>query len=721
MNIRVRVWRLLFLLLAATVIYAFFALGLQHHLSLRALREQQYALAGYRDAHPVLMPAMFTLIYIAFAALALPGVVWLTLAAGALFGWLEGTLLVSFASTIGATLAFLASRLLFRDLVQKLFRERLLAINEGVCKEGALYLLALRLAPVFPFFLVNLAMGLTPLRTGTFYAISQVGMLPVTLLYVNAGTQLASLQSLGGLLSPAMLASLTLLAVFPLAIRRMLTWLRARRVYRRWLRPRRFDRNLVVIGAGAAGLVTSYIAAAVHAKVTLVEQERMGGDCLNTGCVPSKALIRASRLAEQTRKAAEFGLRVGPTEVDFAAVMERVQHVISQVEPHDSAERYRALGVDVRLGHARIVSPWCVEVDGTPITTRAIVIAAGAVPHVPSLPGLAEAGYLTSDTLWSLRELPQRLLVLGGGPIGCELAQAFARLGSVVTQIQSGARLLMREDDEVSALVRHRLEEDGVRVRTGHKALEIRNVKDGPSLLCQASGVPVEIAFDRVLVAVGRHPRTQGYGLEELGIPVTPVGTIETDTHLATLYPNIYACGDVAGPYQFTHMAGHQAWYAAVNALFGGIHRFRVDYRAVPAVTFVDPEVARVGLNEREARARGIRYEVTRYELDDLDRAIAEGETVGFVKVLTAPGKDRILGATIVGAHAGELLAEFALAMRHGIGLNKILGTIHAYPTWAEANKFAAGSWKHAHAPERVLPWLARFHTWRRRERVCSL
>jgi len=712
--------RFVLLLLVIGLTVAFFALGLQHHLSLQTLRAQQQALADYRDAHALLMPVLFGLIYVAFAALSLPGAIWLTLAAGALFGVIEGTLLVSFASSFGATLSFLASRFLFRDLVQRRFHTRMHVIDEGLRKDGALYLLALRLVPVFPFFLVNLVMGLTALRTRTFYIVSQIGMLPVTLLYVNAGTQLASLQSPRGLLSPTLLVSLTLLGIFPLAMRRLMHWLSARRVYRRWQRPRRFDRNLVVIGAGAAGLVTSYIAAAVRAKVTLIEQERMGGDCLNTGCVPSKTLIRASHLAVQARKAEAFGLRTGPVEIDFAALMLHVQHTIADVAPHDSVERYTELGVEVRRGHARIVSPWCVEVEGQPLTTRAIVIAAGAAPRVPPLPGLQAAGYLTSDTLWDLRELPRRLLILGGGPIGCELAQAFARLGSAVTMVQSHERLLTREDDEVSALVHQRLEADGVRVLTAHQAIEVRTQGNEYQLLCQHAGTRVEIAFDRILVAVGRQPRTHGYGLEELGIPLSTAGTIETDAHLATLYPNIYACGDVAGPYQFTHMGAHQAWYASVNALFGGLKRFRVDYRAVPAVTFVDPEVARVGLNEREARASGIPYEVTRYDIEDLDRAITEGETAGFIKVLTVPGKDRILGATIVAAHAGELLAEFTLAMRHGLGLNKILGTIHAYPTWAEANKYAAGSWKRAHAPERALHWLARFHAWRRRERVHS-
>jgi pyruvate/2-oxoglutarate dehydrogenase complex dihydrolipoamide dehydrogenase (E3) component/uncharacterized membrane protein YdjX (TVP38/TMEM64 family) len=703
-------WLIVIGLLGAVV--AFFALGWQHQFSLDALKAHQHALDAYRQAHPWLLGAGFFLVYVVVTALSLPAAALLTLAGGAVFGLLEGTLLVSFASSIGATLAFLASRFVFRDAVQRRFGKRLGAVNEGMRRDGALYLFTLRLVPVFPFFVINLVMGLTTLPVRTFYWVSQLGMLAATVVYVNAGTQLARLDSLSGILSPTMLGSFALLGIFPLLARWIAGRIQARQIYVRWPRPRRFDRNLVVIGAGSAGLVSAYIAATVRAKVTLVEQHAMGGDCLNTGCVPSKALIHSARLAAQSRDAARSGVHVGDVTVDFAAVMERVQQAVDTVAPHDSVERYRALGVDVQRGHARIVSPWVVEVDGQPISTRAIVIASGAEPLVPPIPGIEGSGYLTSDTLWQLRKLPPRLLVMGGGPIGCELAQAFARLGSQVTQVEAMDRLLLREDDEVSAFVQARLSADGVHVRTGHKAVAVERDGNGQVLVCEADGQRVRLPYDALLVAVGRKARTSGFGLEELGIPAPR--TVETDAYLATLYPNIFACGDVAGPYQFTHTAAHQAWYAAVNALFGQFRRFRVDCSVIPAVTFVDPEVARVGLNEREAKEQGVACEVTRYELDDLDRAITEDQAHGFVKVLTVPGKDRILGATIVGQHAGELLAEFVLAMRHGLGLNKILGTIHAYPTWAEANKYAAGNWKKAHAPERVLRWLAHYHAWRR-------
>ena len=474
-----------------------------------------------------------------------------------------------------------------------------------------------------------------------------------------------------------------------------------------------------VIGGGAGGLVSAYIAAAVRAKVTLIEGHKMGGDCLNYGCVPSKALIRSAKAMKQLRNARRLGIRDVLGEVDFAGVMRRVHGVIGAIEPHDSVERYTSLGVEVLKGHARITSPWTVEIrqaDGSvrTLTTRSIVIAAGASPFVPPIPGLTEADFLTSDTIWGLTELPKRLVVLGGGPIGCELAQSFACLGSAVTQVEMAPRLMLREDPEVSDLVAASLRVDGVNVLTSHQAIRVEVYEGEKRLIVRHGDEELPIAFDQLLCAVGRRPRVTGYGLEELGIPLTPQKTIRTNAFLQTLYPNIYAVGDVAGPFQFTHTAAHQAWYASVNALFGRFKRFKADYSVIPWATFTDPEVARVGLSETEAREQGVAYEVTRYDMDDLDRAIADGTAHGFVKVLTVPGKDKILGVTIVGEHAGDLLAEYVLAMKYGLGLNKILGTIHTYPTLSEANKYAAGQWKRAHAPHRLLGWLARFHAWER-------
>lgn len=708
-------WWLVILLVGVLAIY--FTLDLGRFLNLATIKSNQAQIEAWRAAQPLVAALLFFLGYVVVVALSLPGAALMTLALGAFLGLGWGTLVVSFASTIGATLAFLVSRWLLGDWVRARFGARLAAVNAGVTKDGGFYLFALRLVPVVPFFLINLAMGLTAMRTWTFYWVSQLGMLAGTLVYVNAGTQLARIDSLAGIVSPALLGSFALLGLFPLVARKIVAAVQARRVYARFTRPRTFERNLVVIGGGSAGLVTAYIAAAVKAKVTLVEKHHMGGDCLHTGCVPSKALIRSAKFLSHVRRAKEFGIRSAEVDFDFAEVMERVQRVIQTIEPHDSVERYTELGVDVVEGTARIVSPWEVEItrdDGSTqrLTTRSIVIAAGARPFVPPIPGIDEVEVLTSDNVWNLRQRPERLVVLGGGPIGSELTQTFARLGSQVTQVEMAPRILLREDPEVSELVTQRFRAEGVAVLLDHKAERVEVLGGEKQLVASYQGREVRIPFDALLVAVGRVANLKGYGLEELG--VTTARTVEVNGFLQTNFPNIYAAGDVAGPYQFTHTAAHQAWYAAVNALFDPFKKFRADYRVIPWATFVEPEVARVGLNELEAREKNVPHEVTTYGIDDLDRAIADGEAHGFVKVLTVPGKDRILGVTIVGEHAGDLLSEWVLAMKHGIGLNKILGTIHIYPTLAEANKYAAGNWKRAHAPQALLAWVERFHAWRR-------
>ncbi|GBC63671.1 pyridine nucleotide-disulfide oxidoreductase [Desulfonema ishimotonii] len=709
--------RIIVILVVAALAVIFFAFDLGQYLTLEQLKARQQDLTTGYQAHKGAAIAIYMAIYIVTTALSLPGATILTLAGAVIFGLWVGLVVVSFASTIGATLAFLVSRFLLRDYVQQRFGSRLAAVNEGVRKDGAFYLFTLRLVPIFPFFMINLAMGLTPIRTGLYYLVSQIGMLPGTFVYVNAGTQLAKIDSLQGILSPGLLFSFALLGIFPLIARKTVEIIRARKVLGKYPKPDRFDYNLIVIGAGAAGLVTAYIAAAVKAKVALIEKHRMGGDCLNTGCVPSKALIRSAKMLSYAARAKEFGFKSARVTFDFAEVMERVQRVIQKVEPHDSVERYTRLGVEVIRGKARITSPWTVEVSGKILTTRSMVIATGARPFVPPIPGLDQVRYLTSDNVWELRRLPGRLAVLGGGPIGSELTQAFARLGSAVTQVEMAPRIMGREDPEISDIVRRRFEAEGVRVLTGHRAKAVITEGDQKILVCAHEGGEVRVPFDEILVAVGRAPNTHGFGLEELGVEIGARGTIETNALLQTGFPNIYCAGDVAGPYQFTHTASHQAWYAAVNALFGTFRRFRADYRVIPWATYTDPEVARVGLNETEAREKGVPYEVTTYGIDDLDRAIADSEDHGLVRVLTRPGTDRILGVTIVGAHASDIIAEYVAAMKHSIGLNKILGTIHIYPTLAEANKAAAGEWKRAHAPEKVLRWVKKYHAWRRKEK----
>ncbi|WP_087018591.1 dihydrolipoyl dehydrogenase [Thaumasiovibrio subtropicus] len=696
------------------LIIAWFAFDLGSLLTLENAKVQQAQLADFIAANPVKSSLSFFLIYIAVTALSLPGAAIMTLLAGALFGFVWGLVIVSFASTIGATLAFLFSRFLLRDWVQQRFGDRLSAINQGIEKEGNFYLFTLRLIPVFPFFMVNLLLGLTPFKTFNFYWVSQLGMLAGTAVYVNAGTQLAEIETLSGIISAPILLSFVLLGIFPLIAKSIINRVKAQAVYQRWQKPKSFDTNMVVIGAGSGGLVSAYIAAAVKAKVTLIERHKMGGDCLNTGCVPSKALIRAAHTVKEINRAGQFGIESQQPNVDFSAVMARVHNVIANIEPHDSVERYTSLGVDCVTGDANILSPWEVEVNGKTITTQNIVIATGARPLVPAIPGLDQVEFLTSDTIWSLKTQPKRLLVLGGGPIGCELAQSFSLLGTDVTLVEMAPQILIREDSDAASLAAEHLVKDGVKLLTSQKADQFGRDDDGQYAILIHDGKQEKVYFDKVLLALGRTANVRGFGLESLGIDVNERGTVDVNDYLQTKYPNIFAVGDVAGPFQLTHAAAHQAWYAAVNGLFGQFKKFKTDYRVLPAVTYTAPEVARVGLNEKEAIARGIEYQVATYGIDDLDRAITDGDDVGFIKVLTPKNKDTILGVTIVGAKAGDLLAEFTLAMKHGLGLNKILGTIHPYPTMSEAVKYTAGVWKKANAPEKLLAWVARYHEWRR-------
>jgi dihydrolipoamide dehydrogenase len=702
------------LLCLLLVVYRWFDIG--QYLSLESLKAHQASLHSFYLEQPGIVAVIFAIVYILSTALSLPGATILTLAGGAIFGLGLGVVLASFSSTLGATLAFLASRFFLRDLIQDKFKDKIANVNQGIKKEGAFYLFTLRLVPIFPFFLINLVMGLTSIRTMTYFFVSQIGMLPGTFVYVNAGTQLAKIDSLKGILSPAILFSFSLIGILPLLSKWALGFYRSGKYIRKYKKPKSFDYNMVVIGGGSGGLVSAYIAAAIKAKVALIEKHKMGGDCLNTGCVPSKALIRSAKIFSYFKRAMEFGIENPSVKIDFSKVMERVQKIIKEIEPHDSIERYSKMGVECFQGTAKILSPYEVEVNGKILKTRNVVVATGASPLVPPLPGLSEVPYLTSDTLWNLRTLPRRLIVLGGGPIGCELAQSFSRFGSEVSLVEMAPRILNREDEEVSSFVTEKFRSEGVSVLVGHKALRFEITgKNERALVCESLGRELRIPFDEVLIALGRKANVKGFGLEELGVEISSGGTVVADHHLrVTNYPNIYVVGDVTGPYQFTHTASHQAWYVAVNALFSPFKKYKVDYRVIPWCTFTDPEVARVGLNEIEAKEKGIAYEVTRYGIEDLDRAIAEGEAHGFVKLLTPPGSDRILGATIVGSHAGEIIAEYVAAMKHGLGLNKILGTIHIYPTFAEANKYAAGVWKRANAPQKALDFLSKYHKWRR-------
>ncbi|MFZ9506452.1 MAG: FAD-dependent oxidoreductase [Burkholderiaceae bacterium] len=701
---------------------------------LSTLRDVRDTMAHRVRQTPELAALAFIAAYLLVAALALPGALVLTLLGGALFGFGPGVLLVALASSLGALLSFSVVRWIAGRSLRDRLAARLTPIASGIERDGAYYLFTLRVVPVFPFFLVNVLVALTPIRTWTFYWVSLIGMLPATLVYVNAGHQLASLDSLSGLLTPGLMGALALLGVFPLVARRLLPGIARRigwlmgtvRANRRWRgqRPHRFDRDLIVIGAGAAGLVAANIAASLRAKVTLIEREAMGGDCLNTGCVPSKALIRLANRVREERLFAEQGTGIAgipsgnTARPDLAVILDRVRATIDRIAPHDSVERYRALGVECIRAEARVLSPWTVDVTpaegggGERLHARHLIIATGAEPVVPDIAGLAPGRALTTQTLWAIRELPNRLLVLGGGPVGCELAQAFQRLGSAVTLVERAGRLLPREEPEASAEVRRSLEADGVRVLTG---ATLQSVQDGSRAHVVGAHGQAVIEFDQLLCALGRRSRVEGVGLDELGLARDADGTLRVDDWMRTSEPGVFACGDVATADRLTHVAGQMAWHAAFNALFGGLWPLRIDRRAIPRCVFTDPEVARVGLTRVEAEQAGIKVVCTRHEMSALDRAIIEEQTGGFVMVLTAQGSDRIVGATVVGARAGELISLFTLAIRERLGLRRLMSMMIAYPGWADAGRAVASQWQRDHAPVFVLTWLERWHRWRRR------
>lgn len=688
--------------------------GITDYLRLSYFKENLDTFLKYYENNQLLSLSLFFLLYVVVTALSLPGAAVLTLFAGAVFGLLTGTVLVSFASTMGASLAFLVSRFLLQDSIENKFARQFKTINQGIETQGAFYLFSLRLVPIIPFFVINAVMGLTKMKLWTFYWVSQVGMLAGTLVYVNAGKQLASIESLSDIVSSKVLASFFILALLPWLAKAVLNKIKNNTIYKAYTKPKKFDYNMVVIGAGSAGLVTAYICAAVKAKVALIEKHKMGGDCLNTGCVPSKAIIKSAKLAHQMQNASKYGLEDTRLNIDFKKVMQRVHQVIHDIEPHDSVERYTTLGVECIQGKAKIISPWQVEVNGKILTTRNITLATGASPYVPPINGIEHITPLTSENLWQLTELPKKLIVLGGGPIGCEMAQSFARLGSEVTQVEMMDRLMGIEDAVVSEILQERFEQEGIEVLTQHQAQAIV-IKDHKKYVqLKHKDAIIEKEFDELLIAVGRKPNIEGFGLENLNIELRANKTIQANEYLQTNYPNIYVCGDVTGPYQLTHTASHQAWYCAVNALFGRFKKYKVDYSVIPWATYTDPEIATVGLNEQQAQKQGIDYVLTTYGIDDLDRAIADSENQGVVRVLTKPGSDKILGATIVGQHASDLIVEFVAGMKHGFGLNKILSTIHVYPSMAEANKFVAGNWKRNSTSEKVLKILAQFHQWHR-------
>ncbi|HNM02829.1 MAG TPA: FAD-dependent oxidoreductase, partial [Leptospiraceae bacterium] len=638
------------LLIAAVIVTGFILFHhfhLQDYLSFEYLRQERDSLLQLYQSNEAAFTVSYFMIYVFSAAFSVPGATVLTLGAGALFGIWKGLLLVSFASTIGASLSFLVSRYMFRESIEKKFKDQMETVNSGIRKDGKLYLLSLRLVPAFPFFLINLLMGLTEISLGSFYAVSQIGMIPGTFVYVNAGTQLVSLNSPKDILSPVLMISFAALGMLPIAAKFFLSFLQNRRLYANYKKPDKFDYNIAVIGAGAAGLVTSYISAAVRAKTLLIEKNKMGGDCLNTGCVPSKTLLSAAKKIHLAKKAEQYGLNSAKIDFDFSRIMERVHSVIRKIEPNDSIERYSGLGVECIRGDAKLLSPFEIQIGERKITAKNIVIASGAEPFIPDIPGLKDVGYLSSETLWNLKKLPKTFLVAGAGAIGCELAQAFSRLGSKVVLVEAAERILPSEDAKLSSFLYEVFIEEGIEIIASGKILQFEKNILGKKAKIQCNDKINEIFFDEVLICTGRKARTEGFGLEELGIRLTSKGSIEVNSYLQTNYPNIFACGDAAGPFQLTHAAAHQAWYAAVNALFGFAKTFKADYRVMPRTVYTDPEIARVGISEKEALENGIEYEKTEYDIGELDRAVTEGEARGFIQVLTEKRSDRILGVTI--------------------------------------------------------------------------
>lgn len=696
------------------VVLAFYFFGLDAYLKFDYLKNNLFAIQRLFSEQPIVVSLIYFCIYVIATALSFPGATIITLLGGSVFGLFYGTILVSIASTIGATFAFWSSRYLFKSYVENKFPIQTRSINGHIEKEGAIYLFTLRLIPIFPFFIVNLVMGLTNISVFTYFVVSMIGMLPATVVFVFAGKSFSEISSPAGILSPKILFSFFAVGAFPYFAKMILSILKNKKLYARFKKPKTFDYNMIVIGGGAAGLVTSYLSASVNAKVALIEKNKMGGDCLNTGCVPSKALIKTTKVLSLSKKAKNYGLKNILIDFEFQEVMSRVKRVVEEVEPHDSVARYQALGVDCMAGKARIISPFEVKVNDRIYTTKNITIATGARPNIANISGVEKVKVLTSDTVWELKELPKKFLIMGAGPIGCELAQCFSRLGSTVTIIDNAPRVLAREDQEVSSLINVVLTSEGVKLKLESKALEFFIVNGAQFLKIQTSKDIETIEFDYVLMAIGRKANVTGFGLEELGISLRANGTIETNDYLQTNYKNIFACGDVTGPYQLTHASAHQAWYCAINGLFGKFKKFKVDYKIMPRCIFTDPEVATVGMSESELSLEDIKYEVTKYDLNDLDRAIADDEKIGFVKVLTLKDSDKILGVTIVGSQASTMILEFISAMKFKKGLNDILNTIHIYPTAGEANKYAAGVWRKNHKPHGLLNVLKKYFSWSR-------
>lgn len=714
-----RITRIVIGLAVIAWLFAYFTFDLGQYFTLAYFRSQHAAIHAQYAEQPWYAALVFIVIYIPVAATSLPGGALMTLAAGAFFGALWGTVVISIASTIAATITFLGSRFWFRDLIQNKFSDSLRLINSGIERDGALYLFLIRLTPLFPFFVVNVVMGLTPIPTLTFIWVSQIGMIPVTAILVNAGTEVAALDDLSGLLSPGLVASLIFCGVLPLLGRKLAAYLRSRRLLRRYAKPKQFDCNLICLGGSKAAIVAANAAASMKAKVMLIAPPTKPDGALVSGDALSKELVRCAQFLFETHRAHQRGIRSVRTSCDLADLVAEVQRRIADQQRY-AAEWCSKHGITCISGEPMIVSPYAVKVRDRTLTTRSIVIATGSRMSIPIIAGIEKTNYYTADTLLALRVPPRRLLVVGGGSSGCELAQLFARLGSQVTLIETQQRLLASEDADVSELLLCQFQREGIDVRLGCLAQEFTVTEDRKALLYSRTGgaqrTPERVEFDELIVACGRIADTHDIGLEALGISVGDDGTVDVDEHLQTVYPNIYACGDVAAPFRFSHGAMSEASYAAFNALFR-LKRYKVNYSLMPWSALTDPEIARIGINEQEAATRAITHETAQYSYDESpDRLTATHEGEGLIKALTVPGKDKILGVTIVGPNASQLIAEFALAMAHGIGLSKMRATRHPYTGMGGVQRQATvpGWAMSGQEPIWLSRTLERFHTWQR-------
>lgn len=480
----------------------------------------------------------------------------------------------------------------------------------------------------------------------------------------------------------------------------------------------KYNYNVIVIGGGSGGLVASLVASSLRAKILLIEKHKMGGDCLNTGCVPSKTFLKSARRVYEIQNSGKLGIKSGSCEFEFSHIMERVQSVIKMIAPKDSKERYEGLGVKCVKGEAHFEGLHTVRAAGQSFTAKSFIIATGASPFVPPIQGLNQVDYLTSDTLWNLRKKPEKLVIIGGGPIGLEMAQGFNRLGISVTLVESAPQVMGREDPDVAQWIGDKLKSEGVEILTSVKIEEVKKENGRATLHFRHQLQDKQIPFSHLLVATGRKASVRGLGLEGLGVRLTKNSTIETNGFMATNHSHIYACGDVTGPFPFTHSASYQGTLAAIHALFSPLSRLpfvnlKASYTGLPWCTYTDPEVARCGLNETMAREKNISHEVIYLPLKELDRALTDGREEGFIKILTKKDSDKILGMTAVGAEAGNWTGEFVLAINQNIGLNQILKTVHAYPTLTEAAPRVAALWKKQQTSEKALRLLQKFHKWR--------